>query len=139
MPGTMDQLVADLLRKPMDSFREELLANARAGLYHDFKSTHLTPKLLLIGDLERYGYRDLARRAMRGAYADKPDAADDADMEASLRADPRLAKIWGRLQATRSPAEVIRIMEEEMAGELTPEQRATVIQECRLKDGGPDA
>lgn len=66
--GTTDKLVEDLLRKPPSSLRSELVRNAMMGRYHDFKSTLAAPKVQLVADLQRYGYDDLARRAMRGEY-----------------------------------------------------------------------
>lgn len=74
--GSMTTLIDDLLRKPRDPFREELIGHALAGRYHDFKSSHATPKVLLVHDLKRVGFDDIARRAMRGEYDDAPDTDD---------------------------------------------------------------
>lgn len=104
--GTMTGLVEDLLRKHKDPLREELLTNARRGLYHDFKSPLPTPKIRLVTDLERYGYRDLARNARRNEYADEPDAAEQAEVDAFAASDPRLGEIHRKV----------------MAGEFTPEE-----------------
>lgn len=117
--GSQDTLVADLLRKPPDALRDKLIANAMAGLYHDYKSTEPVPKLLLISDLERYGYRDLARRAKRGAYDDRPDAEDSADMDDWLAKNPKMAAVWEAMAKTHDPEEAFSLVAEL----LTPEER----------------
>lgn len=106
--GSMDTLVDDLLRKPQDSFRDELVRRALAGAYHDFKSEHPTPKVALIGDLVHYGYRDLARKARSGAYDDAADGDDEARMQGFIAQHPELGDLDRRLRA----------------GELTYEQAA---------------
>jgi hypothetical protein len=96
--GSWDKLVEDLARKPPDSLRDELIRNALLGRYHDFKSTLDMPKVALVSDLERFGYRDLARKAIRGDYDDRPDAEDTAAFGNMLAADPALAQLWEQLQ-----------------------------------------
>lgn len=113
--GTMDTLVEDLLRKPRDSFREELVKKAMAGHYNDWKSDETTPKVVLIADLTRYGYRDLARKAMRGEYDDEPDDDDKAAFAKSLATNPRLADLWEKLSQTADPDEALRLVAEEAA------------------------
>jgi len=95
--GTMDKLVEDLLRKPQNSLRDEMVRNALLGRYHDFKTTLVTPKVQLYQDLIRYDYRDLATKTMRGDYDDEPDADDDAAMLKLLADNPDLARLWEAL------------------------------------------
>lgn len=106
--GTTDKLVEDLLRKPPCSLREELVRNALAGHYHDYKSDDgAAPKVALITDLARFGYADLARRAARGEYDDEPDDADEAMLEQSRHNNPAIAALWEDLQSCRSVEEAI--------------------------------
>ena len=104
-----DKLIDALLRKPPSAFRAELVKNALLGRYHDFKSTLATPKVQLVADLKRYGFDDLARRAMRGEYDDEPDAEDTADVARywhSLSGDEQrnLAEIYERLTGIKPPS-----------------------------------
>lgn len=93
-------LAADLERKPRDTFRDELLVNVRANRYHDFKSDVAMPKVALVQDLLRYGYRDLAHKAMRGEYDDTPDEKDIEHLE-KLAADSPLAEMFRRFNVRR--------------------------------------
>lgn len=95
--GSMDKLVEDLLRKPKNSLRDELVRNALLGRYHDFRSTLAMPKTALVEDLMRFGYDDLARRAARGEYDDIPDADDEAAFKKRLAENPELAALWERM------------------------------------------
>lgn len=125
MRGTLTTLIADLLRKPACSFREELLAKARSGFYHDYKSPEPTPKILLVTDLARYGYRDLARKAARGEYNDEPDAEDNAEHEQDLK-EPWLKELWSELQKCMSPEEAMAVASKY----LTPEEARLAAIEC---------
>lgn len=118
--GTMDTLIEHLMRKPRDGLRDQLVANASAGLYHDFKSPHPTPKMLLVADLRKYGYRDLARRAERGEYDDRADAEDDSAMARMMAEDPALAAKWEKVKDQDDPEAVFAILAEG----LDPEERA---------------
>jgi hypothetical protein len=112
--GSQDTLIADLMKKPRDAFRDQLIANAHAGLYHDFKTTLATPKVQLVSDLTRYGYRDLARKTIRGEYDDNPDAGDSAEMDAMIASDPILQRAWDEMKKTRDPIVAAKILADAM-------------------------
>ena len=117
-------LLADLQRKPRDSLRDQLIANATANLYHDYKSPLETPKIRLINDLTKYGYRDLARKAKAGVYSDPPDAVAH---EAELAADPKLAAAWAEAAKTSDPGEALRILGDHFG--LSQEERVIAAAE----------
>lgn len=108
--GTMDTLVEDLLRKPRDPFRDELVKRALAGTYHDFKSESPFPKVQLVLELERYGYRDIARKAKAGDYDDSPDGDDSKAFGELLARRPELAVAWEEMKKTNDPAEALAIL-----------------------------
>lgn len=108
--GTMDQLVEDLLRLPPSSFRDELVKKALAGHYHDYKTTVAMPKVELARDLARYGYRNLARRVIRGDYDDEPDQEDHAAIGKLLAENPALAQAWEEMQQTSDPVKAAEIL-----------------------------
>lgn len=114
--GTMDKLVEDLLRKPENSLRDELIKNALAGRYHDYKTTLEGPKVALVEDCRRYGYDDIARKAMRGEYDDEPDAADAEAMKDAAAA------------LSSDDVELLK----QMAGGLAPDGAETM--EALIKD-----
>lgn len=99
--GSKTGLVADLMQKPDCADREVLIAEAMAGDYHDFHSgKHDLPKVALVNRLNRFGYRDLAKRAMRGDYDDDPDDQDKEALAASVEkgGNPLLA---GAIRASK--------------------------------------
>ena len=85
--STMVELVEELERLPRCVVRDAILARAREGAYHDFKSELPAPKVQCVEDLRRGGYKELAKRVIDGEF-DEP--ADDTDIEA-MRAEVRQA------------------------------------------------
>lgn len=136
MPGRgTPGLIADLNRKPPSSFRTELLGNARAGLYHDYESPLPAPKLRLITDLERYGFKDLARNARRGEYGgDEPPVGESLD---KLAEEAGLGDIHRRLEAGEITYEQA-VMESMSKANLTPEERAVMAAELDNMPEGVD-
>lgn len=88
-PGTLTRLVRDLERKPPNALRDDILERARRAYYHDFLTDLPLPKVQLVADLERYGFRDLARKARRGEYDDEIPPGWDPIVE--LKIDPESA------------------------------------------------
>jgi len=79
MPGTLTRLVRDLRCKPDDGFRDEMIAAAEAGRWHDYRSPLGMPKIALDAELRRAGYEDLSRRCRQGDYDDEPSDADRSE------------------------------------------------------------
>lgn len=52
---------------------EEMIQNARDGLYHDFKSDHPAPKHALLTHCTVEGLHDIASEAINGTYDNRSD------------------------------------------------------------------
>jgi hypothetical protein len=80
MPDELDAgtqaLVEDLNKKPPSVARDRILRAALEGHYHDFRSEHVTPKLVLIGHLLQAGFHDLAESGQDGKYDQGKEEAD---------------------------------------------------------------
>lgn len=76
MGTTTQDLVSDLQTKPRSFTRDSLIALARNGYYHDFKSELVAPKIQLAIDLMKAGYSDLADQVQQGAYDDEVPTAE---------------------------------------------------------------
>lgn len=68
---------------------------AREGDFHDFKSPHAAPKMLLVEALHKASAAALARRVMAGEFDETPDDADRAELAAELHAEPALRRAMG--------------------------------------------
>jgi hypothetical protein len=66
--GTSTLLVQHLREKPQTPGRDALIARVLAMEFHDFKSPHATPKILLNTELHNLGYHDLSQRLRNGDY-----------------------------------------------------------------------
>lgn len=75
-PGN-DALIADLKSKPECFDRNELIVAASRDKFHDFKSPYDAPKVELVRRLRAAGYKDLAEKAIRGAYDQGREAAQE--------------------------------------------------------------
>jgi hypothetical protein len=71
MKGT-PLLVAELEKLPQSPRIARLVANARGGLYHDFRTPLATPKMQLRADLLACGLGALAARVVDGDFDDPP-------------------------------------------------------------------
>jgi hypothetical protein len=71
MGDTKKDLVEDLDKKPRSLQRDMIRMRAKAGDYHDFDSKLAAPKMQLATDLRAAGFRDLADKAISGAYDDE--------------------------------------------------------------------
>jgi len=73
---TKTTLVADLEQKPQSVLRDRLIAQARAGRYHDYETPLGTPKITLYKELANLGYDDLAQKVRDGGYDHEPPTFD---------------------------------------------------------------
>jgi|SRR5882724_3562162 len=72
---------------------EEIISEAKAGEYHDFKNQKYScGKVAVSGKLRAAGLIDLAKRVENGDFDEMPDEDDKAEMRKGL--DP---KLWGAL------------------------------------------
>jgi hypothetical protein len=63
---------------------------ARAGTFHDYKSEHAMPKVVLVGRLIDAGLSVLADRVIGGEFDEVADPEDEAAMALELQNDPEL-------------------------------------------------
>jgi hypothetical protein len=81
-------LVADLEAKPPCEDRDQIIAMAKRGVFHDFESDFVAPKMALFEMLMQFGYPDLAEKCKAGAYdADKPTVEQIEEMRQQLGPD----------------------------------------------------
>jgi hypothetical protein len=74
-------LVADLEAKPPCENRDQIIAMAKQGHFHDYDSDFVAPKVALFEMLMQFGYPDLAEKCKAGAYdADKPTVEQIEEM-----------------------------------------------------------
>lgn len=66
---------------------ERLITRARSGEFHDFKSPHTFPKIVLAGELRAAALAPLAVRVEEGEFDEPPDDADRAELARILRED----------------------------------------------------
>lgn len=64
---TKTTLVEELAKRDSVGLKE-VIEKALRGEYHDFESSHATPKVLLVDTLKALGYPDLALRVMQGEF-----------------------------------------------------------------------
>jgi hypothetical protein len=90
--GTKDTLVAELEKLPASKHRDTIIARAKAGTYHDFESEVDLPKIMLVTDLRRAGFDELAQQVMNGAFDDKLTARHGQQLADKIGANsPALA------------------------------------------------
>lgn len=96
MSDTRKELVEDLEHllahaKPGATKRhlvEEIIDRAKRGEFHDYKSPHIAPKVMLVTLLRNASLGPLARRVIDGEFDEPADAEDCANMSAMLVGEP---------------------------------------------------
>jgi hypothetical protein len=83
--NTKETLVVDLEQKPQSETRDRLIAEAKAGRFHDFDSDEVCGKMLLNAELRDAGYLDLAQKVIDGGYDDEhPTLEQQEEMRQEL-------------------------------------------------------
>lgn len=77
MPEPTTERLAKALEEANDPRLAEMITQARAGYYDDFKSPIDTPCIQLVNDLKLLGYTDLAARAIDGEFDSTPEEAEE--------------------------------------------------------------
>lgn len=85
MSDAGERLLAALHALPRSSGRDALIARAKKGEFHDFKTTELHPKERLAAALVKLRAGELAELVRGGAFADLPDAEDLEGLTRALR------------------------------------------------------
>lgn len=70
-----------------------IIARARRGDFHCFKSPYDVPKVELVNALRTASLNALARRVIAGEFDETPDAADAAAMALELKDEPELRRM----------------------------------------------
>lgn len=80
---TRIHLVEELRKvSPLTPQIQEMIDEAVAGEYHDFKNQkYACGKVEVVSKLRAAGLDALARRVMQGEFDEEPDAEDRADMD----------------------------------------------------------
>lgn len=82
---TRFELVEELQKVPSSPQIEEIIREAKAGEYHDYKNQkYACGKVTVVGKLRQAGLPELARRVMDGEFDEQPDAEDIAEMKKDL-------------------------------------------------------
>lgn len=77
--STMIELVQELEKVPKTPLVEMIIAEAKAGEYHDFKNNkYPCGKIAVVGLLRQAGLEDLAEQVINGDYDEE---ADDGDIK----------------------------------------------------------
>lgn len=75
--STMVELVQELEALPQTPAIEEMIAEARAGEYHDYKNNkYVCGKFAVAGKLDAAGLFDLSRRVKDGEFDEEADEED---------------------------------------------------------------
>lgn len=76
---------------------DEIIAEAKAGEYHDYKNNkYPCGKVAVVGKLSQFPELNHIRQAiMDGEYDESPDEEDKARMRADLGDDPEMIKMLG--------------------------------------------
>lgn len=61
----------------LDSPIHQMIARAEAGYYHDYKSPHPTPSLVLMSDLKAIGADELIARHINGEFDATREESDE--------------------------------------------------------------
>lgn len=77
-PRATERLIADLKALPQSPQRDLVIRRATRWCYHDFRSTHATPKSLLYQDLVGCdGAEEMRDRVMMGGYDESREEAEE--------------------------------------------------------------
>lgn len=77
--NTKETLVADLEQKQQSETRDRLIAEAKAGRFHDYDSEEACGKMLLNAELRDAGYLDLAQKVIDGGYDDEHPTVEQSE------------------------------------------------------------
>lgn len=81
----MVELVEELKKLPQSKAIDEMIAEAKAGEYHDYKNKKYDcGKMESYKKLTKLGYKDLASRIADGEFDEKPDEQDIEEMRKTV-------------------------------------------------------
>jgi len=75
--STMVELVEELEKLPSTPEVQEMISEAKAGEYHDYKNNkYVCGKVAVVGKLRNAGLNELAKRVIDGEYDEEADEQD---------------------------------------------------------------
>lgn len=85
--STMVELVTELEKvHPRTPLIEQMIAEAKAGEYHDYKNEkYICGKVAVVGYLREAGLNDLAKQVMNGDFDEEADAEDAKMLDGIIR------------------------------------------------------
>ncbi|MES3019387.1 MAG: hypothetical protein V4721_16490 [Bacteroidota bacterium] len=84
--STNVDLVEDLTKINSSGRLDGIIKAAEQNQYHDFKSVHSMPKVVLIDDLSHFPETiEITNSVMRGEYDESPDEQDREEMRRDLK------------------------------------------------------
>lgn len=76
--STMVELVNELQKLPQSTLRDQVIAEAKAGEFHDYKNEkYICGKVAVVGYLRKLDANALAEAVMNGEYDEEPDDEDN--------------------------------------------------------------
>jgi hypothetical protein len=97
--STMVELVAELQKLPKSDRIDFMIAEAKAGEYHDYKNVkYACGKVESSQRLRKLGHRELAIRIEQGEFDEQMDESDKQNMRDELGSDAQgeaLKKMFG--------------------------------------------
>lgn len=95
--STMVELVSELEALNKEGKYNQIISEAKAGEYHDFKNQkHVCGKVALAGELEQFPELHHIRQAViNGEYDEEMDEEDKARMREDFKDSPEMLKQLG--------------------------------------------
>lgn len=82
--STMVELVEELEKLPLTPYIQEMIDEAKAGEYHDYKNQKYDcGKVAVVGKLRQAGLDALAKRVMNGEFDEEADEGDKIALKKS--------------------------------------------------------
>ena len=83
--STMTHLVKELEKLPQNDAIKEIIKEAKAGEFHDYKNKkYICGKLALVKKLNDLGLHDIKKDVINGIYDEEPDDVDRALVNSHL-------------------------------------------------------
>lgn len=94
--STMVELVTELEKLPQTTVIKEMIAEAKAGEYHDYKNNkYVCGKFESATRLDALGYHELSKRIKEGEFDEEADEQDKKMMREGLGGNEAMCKIFG--------------------------------------------
>jgi hypothetical protein len=83
---TRYEFVDELKKLPKSSMIDEMIKEAKAGEFHDYKNNkYVCGKMAAQSILSKLGHKDLAKRIVYGDFDETPDEEDNKKLDSYLK------------------------------------------------------